>query len=142
MFWLVKTDPETYSWNDLVRDGKTVWDGVRNFQARNFIKEMKQGDILLVYHSQNDKAIVGIAEVVSEPFPDPTTNEPHWLAIEVIPVEEFLKPVTLAQLKKSGEFTDFPLIRQSRLSVMPVKAEYFKKICLMGDIQPEEFFRA
>lgn len=139
MFWLVKTDPETYSWDSLVRDGKTVWDGVRNFQARNFIKAMKQNDILLVYHSQNDKAIVGIAKIVSEPFPDPAANEPYWLAVEIIPVKKFLKPVTLSQLKKSGEFADFPLVRQSRLSVMPVEPEYFKKICIMGNIQPEEF---
>lgn len=139
MFWLVKTDPETYSWDDLVSDGKTIWDGVRNFQARNFIKAMKPGDKLLVYHSQNDKAIVGIAEVVSEPFQDPTSVEPHWLAVEVIPVKKLLEPVTLTQLKESGEFADFPLIRQSRLSVMPVELEYFRNICLMGKIQPEEF---
>ncbi len=139
MFWLVKTDPDTYSWDNLVRDGKTIWDGVRNFQARNYIEKMKVGDKLFVYHSQNDKAIMGIAEVIRESFPDPTTDEPSWLAVEVIPLKKLVRPVTLTQLKEHSEFSSFPLIRQSRLSVMPVEKEEFRKICLLGNIQPDEF---
>lgn len=132
-YWIVKTDPETYSWDDLVRDKFTVWDGVRNYQARNNLAQMELGDKLLFYHSQKDKAIVGIAEVTREAFPDPTIlDDPRWLAVEIKPVEKFSKPVTLQQIKNEPALKNLGLIKQSRLSVIPINEEEFEYIVKMS----------
>ncbi|MGQ9818730.1 MAG: EVE domain-containing protein [Candidatus Kapaibacteriales bacterium] len=128
MFWLVKTDPVTYSWNDLLSDGSTIWDGVRNFQAKKYLSMMKSGDLVLVYHSQRDKAIIGIAEVIEEAFPDPTVDDPRWLAVKLKAYETLPRPVTLDTLKKIPLFSNFPLLRQMRLSVMPVEQEFYNEI--------------
>jgi len=134
MFWLFKTDPETYSWEDLVRDGKTIWDGVRNFQARNYLENVSPGDLILIYHSQSDKAIVGIAKALGFPFPDPTDESSTWVAVEVAPLVAFPQKVTLHSIKSEPDFSNLPLIRQSRLSVMPIDEQDFYKICEMGGV--------
>ena len=122
-YWLVKTEPGTYSWDDLARDKKTTWDGVRNFQARNNLKAMKKGDIAFVYHSGEEKAIVGIAEISKEGFPDPKDNA--WIAVEISYKKKIKNPVTLAQIKADKRLTNMALVRTSRLSVQPVKKEEF-----------------
>jgi predicted RNA-binding protein with PUA-like domain len=122
-YWLVKSEPSTYAWDDLVRDKKTTWDGVRNFQARNNLKAMKKGDLVLFYHSMEDKAVVATATIVKEFFPDPKDQE--WVAVEIAAGKKLKKPVTLAQIKADKRLSDMVLVKSSRLSVQPVKeAEY------------------
>ena len=122
---MVKQEPDAYSWDDFVKDGATDWTGVRNFQARNNLKEMKKGDKVLFYHSNIGKEVVGIAEVSKEAFPDPTDEK--WFATELKPVKPLKKPVTLAQIKANLALADLKLVRQSQLSVMPVtKDEYYE----------------
>lgn len=125
-YWLVKQEPEKYSFDDFVRDGKTVWDGVRNYQARNNLREMKPGDRVLFYHSGAEKAVVGAAQVARENFPDPSDEK--WLAVEIKPVEKFEKPVTLQEIKAEKSLENIALIKQSRLSVMPLTKPEFDKI--------------
>ena len=125
-FWLVKQEPEAYSFDDLIKDGKTNWTGVRNFQARNNLREMKKGDKVLFYHSVSEKAVVGIAEVSKENFPDPTDEK--WIAVEIKALEKFSKTVTLEQIKSSKMLENIALIKQSRLSVMPLKNFEFDEI--------------
>ncbi|MFC5271530.1 EVE domain-containing protein [Adhaeribacter terreus] len=132
-YWLVKSEPETYGWADLVKDGKTVWDGVRNYAARNFLAEMKRGDLVLFYHSVSEKAVVGIAKVEKEAFPDPTADDPRWVSVELVPFRDFKDPVTLSQIKADQRLQQVPLIRQSRLSVMPLKPEEFEVILALGN---------
>jgi predicted RNA-binding protein with PUA-like domain len=132
-YWLVKSEPETYSWGDLVKDGKITWDGVRNYQARNFLGQMKEGDLVLFYHSVSDKAVVGLAKVSREAFPDPTTEDPRWLAVELIPFRDFKDKVTLAQIKADPRLQQISLIKQSRLSVMPLKPDEFDVILALGN---------
>jgi predicted RNA-binding protein with PUA-like domain len=122
-YWLMKTEPSTYSWSNLIKDKKTGWDGVRNFQARNNLKAMKKGDTVLIYHSMDDKAVVGIAKVVKEHYPDP--KEPDWVLVDIAPEKPLKKPVTLAQIKSDKRLTNMTLVRASRLSVQPVKKEEF-----------------
>ena len=117
-YWLVKQEPEKYSFDDLVKDKKTVWDGVRNYQARNNLRDMKTGDQVLFYHSVSEKSVVGLAQVERENFPDP--NDEKWLAVEIKPVEKFSKPVTLDEIKSEKTLENIALIKQSRLSVMPL----------------------
>ena len=124
-YWLIKTEPGDYSWDDLVKDKKTFWDGVRNFQARNNLKNMKEGDLCLYYHSVNEKSAVGIAKVVREHYQDPTTDDQRWVVVDVVPESAFKKPVTLAEIKADARLTDMVLVRNSRLSVQPVKREEF-----------------
>lgn len=131
--WLVKSEPETYSWADLVKDGKITWDGVRNYQARNNLQQMKSGDLVLFYHSVSDKAVVGTAKVSREAFPDPTSDDPRWVAVELVPVRDFKDRVTLEQIKKDPRLEQISLIRQSRLSVMPLKSEEFDVILGLGN---------
>lgn len=126
-YFLAKSDPEDYSIENLERDGITIWDGVHNFQAINTIKEMKPGDLVYYYQSQTDKAVVGLMEVVSEPFENKKDPRHSWV-IEVKFVKKFQKPVTLADFKKEGRFNDFLLIRNGRLSVMKVPTEVSKWI--------------
>lgn len=124
-YHLVKTEPEAYSFETLLKEGKTVWDGVRNYQARNNLKAMKKGDKVLVYHSVTDKEIVGIAEVSKEYYPDPTDKTGAWVVVELVPVKKFKKPFTLEEIKKEKKLSDLPLIKQSRLSVMPIPKNNF-----------------
>lgn len=131
-FWMVKQEPEAYSWNDFVRDGSTAWTGVRNFQARNNLRTMKCGDRVLFYHSVTGKAVVGIAEVTREAFPDPTATEGNWDCVELKPVKPFTRPVTLEEIKAHPQLQGIPLVKQSRLSVMPLQPEDFKEIIRLG----------
>ncbi len=125
-FWLVKQEPEAYSFVDLLKDGKTDWTGVRNFQARNNLRDMKIGDKVLFYHSVSEKAVVGLAEVSREEFTDPTDEK--WIAVEIKPVEKFVKTVSLEQIKSVKTLENIALIKQSRLSVMPLSKKEFETI--------------
>lgn len=126
--WLIKSEPFAYSWDDFVKAGRSVWDGVRNYQARNNLKAMAEGDWALFYHSNEGMEIVGIAQVAKEAFPDPTTDDPRWVAVEFVPVQRLERPVTLHQIKADNRLQQIALIRQSRLSVMPVRPEEFDLI--------------
>lgn len=130
--WLAKSDPETYGWSDLLKDGKTSWDGVRNFRARNFIRAMKPGDLVLFYHSGDEKSVVGAMKVMSEAYPDATADEEGWSAVDVAPAWALKKPVTLAQVKAEPSLKDIYLVRVARLSVMPLEKEEFDLIVSMG----------
>jgi predicted RNA-binding protein with PUA-like domain len=132
MYWLVKQEPEAYSFDDLLKDGKTDWTGVRNFQARNNLQAMRLGDKVLFYHSISEKAVVGLAEVSREQFPDPTDEK--WFAVEIKPLEKFAKPVTLAEIKVATMLENIALIKQSRLSVMPLKNYEFDEILRLTTI--------
>src|SRR5437899_11469918 len=118
--WMVKQEPETYSWDDFVRDGRTDWTGVRNFQARNNLRQMKAGDRVLFYHSGSGKCVVGIAEVAKAAYPDPTADEEQWVAVDLKPVKALKHPVELAAIKSNQKLSNMLLLRQSRLSVMPL----------------------
>src|SRR3954462_11864079 len=130
--WLVKQEPEDYSWDDLVRDRKTQWTGVRNFPARNNLRQMSVGDAVLFYHSGKEKSVVGIAEVAKAAYPDPTADDPSWVAVDIKPEKRLPRHVTLADIKANKKLNDFLLVRQSRLSVMPVTKEEFETIVKMG----------
>jgi predicted RNA-binding protein with PUA-like domain len=131
-YWMVKQEPEAYSWDDLVRDGKTDWTGVRNFQARNNLRQMKTGDRVLFYHSGTGKAVVGIAEVAREAYPDPTADDAQWVAVDIKPAKPLAEPVLLAAIRYHDKLGSLPLIRQSQLSVMPLTKEEFDVIVLLG----------
>jgi predicted RNA-binding protein with PUA-like domain len=124
-YWLVKTEPGTYSWNDFVKLGRDKWDGVRNYQARNNLKLMRLDDEVLFYHSVNDKEVVGIAKVVREYYPDPTVDDDRWVVVDLAPVRKLDKPVTLAQIKEDDMLEGLALIKNSRLSVMPVRRDHY-----------------
>ncbi len=130
-YWLVKSEPDTYSWDDLVKDKKTVLDGVRNFQARNNLKSMKKGDSVLFYHSNEGKEIVGIAKVAKEGYPEPKDND--WVAVDLAPDKKLKNPVTLAQIKADKRLSNMVLVKASRLSVQPVKAEEFDIILALSE---------
>ena len=130
--WLVKQEPSTYSFDQLVADGRTMWDGVRNFQARSNLKAMQTGDRVLFYHSGDDPAVVGVCEVVREAYPDPTAKEGSWVAVDLAPVKKLKRPVPLARVKAEATLRDIPLVRQSRLSVMPLEKAAFDAIVKMG----------
>lgn len=131
--WLVKSEPDKYAWADLVRDGRTMWDGVRNYQARNNMQQMQPGDLVLYYHSVSEKAIVGIAKVDKPAYPDPTTDDGRWVVVDLVPFRDFKEPVTLEQIKKDARLENIALLRQSRLSVMPLKAEEFDILLALGN---------
>lgn len=133
-YWLVKVEPDVLSWEQFVLDGLTIWDGVRNYAARNHLKSMKLGDQVLYYHSNIGKEVKGIAEVLEEFFQDPTTEDERWVAVKLIPKLSFNHPVSLQEIKNEPELQHLALIKQSRLSVMPVSKEEFDKICQMGGI--------
>ena len=135
-YWLVKSEPFKYSWERFVEDGKTFWDGVRNYGARNNLKAMKRSDRVLFYHSNEGLAIVGIAEVVKEAYQDPTTTDPNWVAVDLKPIEPLNRPVTLAQVKAEPTLRDMDLVRLSRLSVGTVKEREYKKILALGGVTP------
>ena len=125
-YWLLKTDPDNYSWQNLVSDKYTVWDGVRNYQARNNLRLMEIGDIALVYHSIEDKLVKGIAKIVKEFFPDP--KDSNWIAVGIEPLTELINPVSLQLIKNTKELENIALVKQSRLSVMPVSETEYNKI--------------
>ena len=131
-YWLVKSEPAKYAWAQLVRDGRTVWDGVRNALARQHLAAMRRGDLVLYYHSNEGKEIVGIARVVRESHPDPTADDPKWLAVDLEPVRPLAEPVTLAAIKADTRLEGLALIRQSRLSVLPVSSPHFDHILKLG----------
>ncbi|HKO98431.1 MAG TPA: EVE domain-containing protein [Pyrinomonadaceae bacterium] len=132
-YWMVKQEPETYSWEDFVKDGKTDWSGVRNYQARNNLREMKAGERVLFYHSGKDKAVVGIAEVVKSAYPDPTADDEQWVAVDLKPIRPLKNPVPLAAIRYDKRLAELPLIRQSQLSVMPLTKDEFETIIATGD---------
>jgi predicted RNA-binding protein with PUA-like domain len=127
----MKTEPDTFSWDDLVKAGKTTWDGVRNFQARSNLKAMKKGDLAFIYHTGDDKAVVGIARIEKEAYPDPGDQE--WVVVDIKPEKKLKKPITLAQVKADGELTDMVLVRAARLSVQPVKKSEFDRIVKLSE---------
>jgi predicted RNA-binding protein with PUA-like domain len=134
-YWLLKTEPETYSFERLLREGKTHWNGVRNFQARNFLKAMQPGDLAIIYHSGKERAAVGLSQISRGPYPDLSGQETRpgdWVQVDLQPVEAFSQPVSLAELKADPALKDLLLIRQSRLSVMPLTETEFQRITLLG----------
>ena len=126
--WLVKSEPFKYSWDQFEKDGKTSWDGVRNYAARNFLRDMKKGDLVFFYHSNEGKEIVGIAKVVKESYQDPTTEDPNWVVVDLSPFKKLKKTVTLEQVKADKRLQNIYLVKQGRLSVMPLKAPEFDAI--------------
>ncbi len=130
--WLVKTEPSTYAWEDLVRDDSTRWDGVRNALARIHLAAMSKGDLALVYHSGDDKAVVGIARITSAAYPDPSADDPRWLAIDIEPLRPLALPVPLKTVKQDAKLANLALVRHSRLSVMPATAAEFEQILALG----------
>jgi predicted RNA-binding protein with PUA-like domain len=130
-FWLVKQEPSSYSWSDFVADGETSWTGVRNFAARNNLRKMQKGDEVLFYHSGDEKAVVGIAKVVRTAYLDATADEGDWSTVDLAPVRSVAKRVTLREIKSNSRLKGIPLIRQSRLSVMPLTEPDFREIVNM-----------
>jgi predicted RNA-binding protein with PUA-like domain len=131
-YWLVKSDPDTYGWSELVRDGKTSWDGVRNFKARNFIRAMKPGALALFYHSGDEKSVVGAAQILSDAYPDTTADEEGWSAVDVGPAWTLKNPVTLSTIKAEPSLANTHLVREGRLSVMPLEKVEFDLIVSLG----------
>jgi predicted RNA-binding protein with PUA-like domain len=132
-YWLVKSEPFKYSWDDFVKEGKSVWDGVRNYQARNNMKEMKKGDWVFFYHSNEGMEVVGLAEVKKEFFQDPTTEDPRWVVVEIIPIKKLKNTVTLKMMKSDDRLSNLALIKQSRLSVTPVGKQEFDIILSLAE---------
>jgi predicted RNA-binding protein with PUA-like domain len=131
-YWLAKSDPDTYGWSDLVRDGKTSWDGVRNYKARNYIRAMKPGDQVLFYHSGEEKSVVGAMKILSTAYPDRTAEDEIWSAIDVAPAWTLKKPVPLSAIKAEPSLREIHLVRVARLSVMPLEKEEFRTIVSLG----------
>jgi predicted RNA-binding protein with PUA-like domain len=136
-YWLVKQEPEAYSWSDFVRDGKAAWTGVRNFQARNHLRAMKRGDLVLFYHSVSEKRVAGVAKVARESYADPTATEGDWSAVDLVPVKPLAGPVTLETIKSDAILRELPLVRNSRLSVLPVSAEQFRRLLELAKTEVE-----
>ena len=133
-YWLIKSEPFKYSWDQFKKDKSTTWDGVRNYAARNNLRSMKKGDLAFFYHSNEGLCIVGIAKVIKEHYQDPTTKEEAWLSVDFAPFKALKKPVTLAQIKEDPQLQDMQLIKLSRLSVGAVKSEEFDHICILGGL--------
>ena len=131
-FWIIKQEPSQYNWKQFEKDKETYWDGVRNYQARNNLKNMKKGDNLLFYHSVVGKEIVGIAEVTREAYPDPTTDDERWVVVDLKPIKPFKVPVTLEEIKTHKELSEIALIKQARLSVMPITKKEFQILLKLG----------
>ncbi|MFP6665418.1 MAG: EVE domain-containing protein [Deltaproteobacteria bacterium] len=131
-YWLVKQEPHAYPWSQLVIDGETMWDGVRNYQARNNLKAMKKGDFVLYYHSIKGCEVVGTCEVVREHYPDPTTEDDRWVVVDLAARKSLKHPVTLQAIKADPELAEIPLVKQSRLSVMPLDKSAYDHILKMG----------
>jgi predicted RNA-binding protein with PUA-like domain len=131
-YWLVKSEPFKYSWDTFTIEKKTMWDGVRNYQARNSLKEMKKGDLVLWYHSNEGMEVVGVAKVATEHYNDPTIDDPRWFVVDLAIHKKFKKTVTLVQMKQEELLQSMGLLRQPRLSVMPVTKDHFDYICKLG----------
>jgi len=133
-FWLVKQEPSDYSWTDFVADGSTSWTGVRNFAARNNLRRMSNGDQVLFYHSGEDKGVVGIAKVARTAYRDATAKEGDWSAVDLVPLKPLRRPVTLREIKAKSALKNIALVRQSRLSVVPLSVQAFRLILKMGGL--------
>lgn len=134
--WLVKQEPADYPWSRFVAEGGTAWTGVRNFQARNHLRAMQPGNLVLYYHSGAEKAVVGLAEVVRAAYPDPTAREGDWVAVDLKPLRALPRPVPLAEIKADSTLKNLPLVRQSRLSVMPVGQAEFERLLALAESAP------
>jgi predicted RNA-binding protein with PUA-like domain len=134
-YWLLKSEPSAYSWDQLVKDGRTNWSGVRNFQAAANLKAMKVGDRAFFYHSGEGPAIVGIAEIVKEAYPDPSDKEGRFVQVDIKPLQPVKTPVTLKEIKAEKALADFKLVRQGRLSVVPASAEEWRLVCRMAGVK-------
>ena len=132
-YWLAKSEPEAYAWSQLVKDGRTAWTGVRNFQARNNLRAMKKGDPVFFYHSVSEKQIIGIAKVAKEFYPDATAEEGDWSCVDLAPVKGLVKPVTLETIKADKILQDMPLLKQSRLSVTPLTKAQFERLLALAE---------
>ena len=132
-YWLVKSEPFVYSYEQLVKDGTTPWDGVRNYQARNNMREMKEGDLVLYYHSREGLEVVAIAKVVKEHYPDPTAEKGDWSCVDLAPYKPLKRPVSLKEIKATPELSELHLVRNGRLSVMPVSSDEFSLILKLGE---------
>ena len=131
-YWLVKSEPFKYSWDEFRKDGSTYWDGVRNYQARNNLRSMSKGDLVLYYHSNEGLAVVGVARVIREAYQDPTTGDERWSVVDLKPVKTLKRPVTLEEIKNDQRLANMALVRQGRLSVMPVTEDEFDVIVGLG----------
>jgi predicted RNA-binding protein with PUA-like domain len=134
-YWLIKSEPEVYGWNQLVKDKQTRWDGIRNYAARNHLRSMKKGDQIFFYHSNKGTEIVGIAKVSREHYQDPTTTETAWLAVDIKPLKKLKTPVSLDQIKKEKKLSQMALVRIGRLSVQPVTEEEWNLVMKMGGME-------
>ena len=132
-FWLVKQEPESYSWATFMKDGGTAWTGVRNFQARNNLRAMRQGELVFYYHSVTEKQVIGIARVGREAYPDPTATEGDWSAVDLVPAKALKKPVPLAAIKSNAVLKEMPMLRQSRISVTPLTEAQYKRLLALGE---------
>ena len=132
-YWLVKSEPSTYSFSDLMKDKKTVWDGVRNYAARIHLRAMQKGDLVLFYHSNEDMAVIGIAKVSKTAYPDPTAQEGDWSAVDLVPIKHLKTPVTLPKIKAEKKLQNIGLVRIGRLSVMPLTESEYNLILKMGE---------
>ena len=131
-YWLVKQEPEKYAWTQFVADKGTYWDGVRNYQARNYLRAMKKDDLVMYYHSVSEKSVVGVAKVTREAYPDPTAKEGDWSVVDLKPVKVMAEPVTLERIKADAKLAGIALIKQGRLSVMQLRAREFQRILQIG----------
>ena len=131
-YWLMKSEPFKYAWDELVKDGRTYWDGVRNYEARNNLAAMKKGDLALYYHSNEGKEVVGICEIVGESYPDPTSDDERWVVVDVAPRVPFTEPVSLATIKADPALSEIALVRRGRLSVVPITPAEFRHVAKLG----------
>lgn len=132
-YWLLKSEPFKYSWDDFVHEGRTTWDGVRNFQARNNLAQMRRGDLCFFYHSNEGREIVGIAQVVQEAYPDPTAQDPRWVVVDLVPVRPLQRAVALREIREDSLLQNIPLLKQVRLSVMPLTEGEWERIVKMSE---------
>lgn len=137
-YWLAKSEPSVFSYADLESRSREPWDGVRNFTAAKHLRAWQPGDRIFIYHSGDERAVIGVAEVISPPYPDPTATDPRWVAVDVRPLYRLRQPVTLRQIKQNPDFAAWELLRQSRLSVMPVTPEHWQKVHALGSTSPAE----
>jgi predicted RNA-binding protein with PUA-like domain len=131
-YWLMKSEPSKYSFAQLVREGRTMWDGVRNYEARNSLRAMKEGDLVLFYHSNDGKAVVGVARVIREAYPDPTAPEEDWCVVDIAPVAQLKAAVSLDTIREDQALSDIALLKRSRLSVVPLSKEHFERVLKLG----------
>lgn len=132
-YWLVKSEPDVFSFDDLVKDGVSQWDGVRNYAARNHLRSMKKGDLVLFYHSNIGLEVVGISKVLEEHYPDPTAETGDWSAVKLVPLKKIVRPVSLKEIKATPELKNLQLVRNGRLSVMPLEKPEFEKLLELGN---------